>query len=55
METQVVEPVDRNQEEESRMEEDKEVPDVDKAHIYPERADESSPECNSCGRLAPDA
>ena len=55
METQAVEPADRNQEEGSRMEEDKQVRDADKAHTYPERADESSPECSSCGKLAPDA
>ena len=55
METQVVVPVDRNQEEGSRMEEDMQVRDADKAHTYPERVDESSPECSSCGKLALDA
>ena len=55
METQAVELADRNQEERSRMGEDKQDRDADKAHRHPERANGSSPECSSCEKLALDA
>ena len=54
-ESQVEEPSAKNQEEGSRMVEDKAVRGADISHRHPERADGSSPECSSYEMLVPGA